>query len=90
MVIYKYPFEIKDKVLLDLPKGAKILRVAVQNETPCIWALVNADAPRELRGFRIYGTEHRIGPEAGAYVATFNQGPYVWHLFEQKQPIENT
>jgi len=59
--IFKYPIERPEqKLLIYMPKGAVILTVQTQNETPCIWALVAENAEHEMREFRMYGTGHEI------------------------------
>ena len=83
MTIWKFPFEVEDSVLIEMPEGATVLKVECQNGVPCIWALVKPDAPKQLRSFLIYGTGHRIaGIDSLSHVATFQQGPLVWHMFE--------
>ena len=62
----------------------------MQRETPCLWALVNPDAPMETRTFRVVGTGHDIPPDGADYlwyhVGTFQMhgGYFVGHLFEQE------
>ena len=86
--IYKYPVPVYDYVRVRMPVGARILTVQVQNGTPCIWALVNADpfALSEDRVFRLFGTGHNV-PDGDAltYVGTYqmNSGALVFHLFEE-------
>ncbi len=84
MTIYKFPFKIADRITIMLEDNARILHVEMQGETPCLWALVDGDAPASPWHFRIIGTGHPIRHEEGAgleYVATFQQPPFVWHLF---------
>ena len=85
MTIWRFPFEIDDSVLIEMPEGATVLKVECQNGVPCIWALVKPDAPKQQRLFLVYGTGHHVdGVGAQHHVATFQQGPFVWHMFEQK------
>ena len=83
--IWKYPFEIKDEICLEMPEQAQILTVQVQAGTACIWALVSPNPHRiaAKRWFRIYGTGHPVD-EPGQYVGTFqlHGGALVFHLFE--------
>ena len=62
--IYKYEL-LKPQTTLSMHKGAKILCVQVQEhfmkERPCIWALVDPQAEKEERHFKVYGTGHEIG-----------------------------
>ena len=71
-----------------MPKGAEILTVQTQNDTPCIWALVDPDSETETRHFEVYGTGHDIHCDMGIerkYINTFQiqYGLLVFHLFER-------
>lgn len=83
--IYKYPVEIADEFWVEMPTGARILTVQVQNGEPFIWAQVETTAPYEPRGFRVVGTGHPMSDaEMGMpYVGTFQLegGALVFHLF---------
>lgn len=84
ITVYKYPFEIADQVTIDLPKGARILKVETQGGQPCLWALVDTDQKRVPKNFLIFGTGHQMDRGmlmVGEHVATFQQGPFVWHMF---------
>jgi len=80
--VYKYPFRIDDDVSIAMPVGAKILLVDVQNGIPTIWAQVPPQAVMSLRRFRVIGTGHPFDPDRLTHVASFQQPPFVWHLFE--------
>jgi len=81
--VFKYPVNLVDEFSLELPIGARILHVESQAGTNCLWALVDPKAPKELRHFRLAGTGHPIDDYAiGDHIATWQDGPYVWHLFE--------
>lgn len=83
MRIYKY--YIRDKITkLELPKGAKILCVKMQAGEPCIWALVNPSAEKEIRTIVTYGTGHKLPDNPGTYIDTFfaSNGLSVFHVFE--------
>lgn len=88
--IWKFDVPVADRLLIQMPEGAKVLCVQVQNETPCIWAKVDpgTKVPVEVREFRVYGTGHNIDEsEALEYVGTFQLlgGSFVGHLFEVKR-----
>lgn len=88
LTIYKYPFAIADSVTLELPGHAMILHVDTFGGQPCLWAMVNTDSPPGPRTFRIFGTGHQIDKATfldGKYIATFKDGPFVWHMFEVRQ-----
>lgn len=78
--IYKYPFPKTGEFTIRLPLDSEILHVGMQGETPCLWALVETLQPSSDVRFRLFGTGHEVigDPE---HVATFHDGPFVWHLF---------
>ena len=86
--IWKFPMDVNDKVKISMPKGAEILTVQTQHETPCIWALVDTENGKEERYFEIFGTGHPIPNDMGVerkYINTFQLkgGALVFHLFER-------
>jgi len=90
--VWKFPIPIQDEVIeVPMPKDAEIVYVACQKEVVCLWALVETEAEKEVRKFRIYGTGHEIRPNVGTgyntydtYVGTAIQfgGDLIWHVFE--------
>lgn len=83
--IYKFKIIIADTFSLEMPFGAKILKVDIQNEEPVLWALVNTDyETHETVYFRLIGTGHPMPKDILLkYVDTFQQPPFVWHLFKE-------
>jgi len=57
--IWKYTLSPDDSEF-EMPKDAVVLSVQVQNNEPQLWVLVDPDAEKEKRTFRIYGTGHII------------------------------
>jgi len=98
-IVWKYPIEVTDLQEVEMPQGSRILSVQVQKKLavvgtgppksvydPCIWALVNTEERKMIRRlFRIYGTGKPVDEpvESLNYVGTFQQGPFVWHVFER-------
>jgi len=83
--IWKFPLQIQDRTLIRIPEGAKILCVQIQNEAPCLWALVRqTDGPKQSRVFRIYAKGHQHEKISGTYIGTFqlDGGALVFHVFE--------
>ena len=86
--IFKFPFEIVDKLVLTMPKGAKVLSVQMQSNQPCLWAIVDKGAPMETREFRLAGTGHDLPDDAilntMKFIGTFQMygGSLIFHLFE--------
>lgn len=84
--IWKYPLAIKNQQTLPLPQGSKFMCVQVQNNVPCIWALVDDKAQPGTRSVLMFGTGHPAGPaEVDAYIGTFQlqRGALVFHVFEE-------
>lgn len=93
--IWKFAFDTADEVDIELPGGAEILAVQVQQGQPCLWALVDPSEPLKAVRFRIYGTGHPI-PTYGAmdhiygkYVGTYQMrdGHLVFHMFRMGGPV---
>jgi hypothetical protein len=87
MTIWKFPVHVSDEVTVaSMSIGAQILCVQMQHDTPCLWALVDKNAKREERRFRIYGTGQDIPANPGEYIGTVQMlgGMLVWHVFEVK------
>lgn len=82
MTIWKYELQLASLNNLEMPLGAKVLTIQVQNGKPCIWAQVDENNTKELRTFRIYGTGHTMLDENLIYIGTWQDGIYVFHLFE--------
>lgn len=82
-VIHKFPVPYGTHGNLRLPASAQVLTVQMQNGVPQLWAVVTADAPPSShRGIFIIGAGFELPAETGNYIATFQDGPYVWHVFE--------
>ena len=89
MNIWKYRLYIGPLTVIEMPKGAEILAVQTQDGRPCIWAIVDPDAPVELRTFEMCGTGHKMKElaedETRVYIGTVQIDRYVWHYFEIKE-----
>ncbi len=79
--IWKYKLDgvVND---IQIPMEAKVLTVQVQNEVPHIWVLVSPENEVETRKFMVVGTGHPFDDTSMKYIGTFQDGPFVWHLFE--------
>lgn len=82
--IWKYPVAVVDVQTIGMPLGAEILTIQDQKGTPCIWALVDSDAPLADREIRIAGTGHKINKSIKQYIGSFQLGggDLVFHVFE--------
>lgn len=81
--IWKFPFQVAGSFTVDMPADAEILAVQLQGVVPCMWALVDTDLPVMTETFLIVGTGHRAPDEGAVHVGTFQQGPFVWHVFQR-------
>ena len=84
MTIWKFPLEVTDEQVVEMPAGAQRLCVQTQGERLCLWALVDPDAPLMSRRFAVRGTGHSIEGDSGTYIGSAQQmrGALVWHVFE--------
>lgn len=85
--VFKYPLSIVDLQTVTLPIGAKILCIKLQNEEPCLWALVDPSLDeKETVNIRCAGTGHPIDEEIEEYIDTviLMNGRLVFHFFKVK------
>lgn len=82
--IYKYELGITTEVRLAKPK---VMFVAAQHETvPTAWISHDPDAePDTLLKLQLVGTGHDV--PGGEHVGSFLHGPYVWHVFEERETL---
>lgn len=85
MTIWKYPLEIMDTQFLELPVGAEILSVQVQNGQLVCWAIFDKLTARiEQRIVYIFGTGNPIRDndvKGKLFLGTVQMGLFVWHVF---------
>lgn len=82
MKIWKFKLGlVYDTQSVLLPASAQIIRVALQENQPTFWAIVDPDAHKKPRFFDIVGTGQEV-PAFGVYLGSFEQSIYVWHAFE--------
>lgn len=89
-----WKFELApDTVEISMPQGAKILSAGVQpqsatyvyEQTVCVWAMVESDAPKVTRRFCTIGTGHPATlADTGVFVGTVMlvNGALVFHVFD--------
>ncbi len=86
--VWKFPLPIDDVIEIEMPRGAEILHVSSQADSPMLWALVEQGAAMEKRRFRFAGTGHLIEepelPECLKHRGSWSQnnGKLIFHLFE--------
>ena len=87
--IWKFPFELKDEIELEMPAGAQVLTADMQGDTPCLWAIVEVTNVGsyviDTREFHLFGTGHPMPSCPLKYVATFQMvgGSLIWHLLRK-------
>lgn len=84
--IWKFPLSNMGVEEIEMPKGAEILTVQIQDERPCLWAIVEDRAEKDRRFIETHGTGHPMRVDMGItrrYIGTVQQPPFVWHVFER-------
>lgn len=82
MRIWKWDLRIDDLQIIDMPLGAEILTVQTQGGQPRLWAACDETAPLRPRRIAMHETGHPINEHPGIYIATFQAGEFVLHVFE--------
>lgn len=85
-VVYKYPLSTRtSQTEVEMPSGAKVLRVDVQRNEIQLWAMVEPEAPKETRVFEVFGTGHKMDTAKRVFINTFfvHDGEFVFHAFER-------
>jgi hypothetical protein len=70
---------------IQMPLDAEILTVQLQDGqmfNACIWAKVNPENELEKRQFVVIGTGHSFDDTNHKYIGTYQEGFFVWHVFE--------
>lgn len=85
--IHKYRLPLSGEV--EMPAGARVLSVGAEQDEPCLWALVDTEAPMARRSFAAIGTGRdarmtKFGEYLGVYHLSSERG--VYHVFELKEP----
>ena len=80
--IWKYSLEN----VIEMPKGAEILTVDIQNGqmfNAQMWVKVDTENEMEKRMFEVIGTGQNFDDTNRKYIGTYQDGPFVWHVFEK-------
>jgi hypothetical protein len=85
-VVWKFALPIADESWIEMPEGARILHVGVQNEQPWIWALCTPTNRKSSRRICVRGTGHDLGDASGEYLGTvmLADGAFVGHVFGRR------
>lgn len=80
--VWKYPLAFSDKAIThSIPHNEVIVHVAMQDDVPTIWAIVDPGEEREQRTFIVTGTGHLV-PDDASYIGTVMERFFVWHIWE--------
>lgn len=85
MTIWKFPLSVRDHSIL-MPRGARLLSVAIQGGEPCLWAMVDPSQPRVARRIGVQLTGAEIGQRSLSlpFIGTLllENGLFVTHVFD--------
>jgi len=80
--IYKYPFTITDHQDFELSEEAKVINVDLDPfNRPYLWAIIDVKAPIKKHTLYVVGTGLTVPKEAEMFLGSFQQPPFVWHVF---------
>ena len=88
-MIWKYDIPVQDSVTILIPKGGEVLKVGDQGGTMMMWVLVDPEAKKTPRAFRIFGTGQPIPITSSIPSLKYLDSvimshlPLVWHVYEQ-------
>mgnify|MGYP001593593805 CR=1 FL=1 len=85
MKIYKYVISMEDigrSFKIELPSNHETVMVALQNNYPYLWVLVNPESLEITCKFRVVGTGWDV-EEDEYYIGSWQDPPFVWHLFQE-------
>lgn len=82
ITIWKYDVRMAVQFKLELPEKSRVLSVQMQDDAPCMWVRVDTEQPAEVREFAIVGTGNAIPDGYTEHLGTWQQGRFVFHLFE--------
>lgn len=83
--IYKYPIQITDEQIIQMPENAEILHVNIQHNQAFIWAMIDPEEDEEDVEIRVYGTGHPVQEcKELSYLGTvfIQNGDLVFHVFK--------
>ena len=80
LTVFKYQMPVLESFSLELPAGAKIIRVADQGGMFWMWALVDTEAPLETRHFIACKTGGKIVSQYELKYMAFALSLFRWNL----------
>jgi hypothetical protein len=86
--IWKYILPVERRSIVHLPRGAELLSLGEQVQTPVVWALVDPEQAVEPVIFRMVTTGEAFNPVFCTYVGTLTLGGwFVVHYFTQAEGL---
>jgi hypothetical protein len=82
--IWKFPLPKDLNGVIAAPGPFRVLTLQIQDDWPCIWAIVDPAAPLVDRHIRVFGTGHELRDDQEVqYLGTFQllDGDFVGHVF---------
>ena len=83
-IIYKYPLEITDEQILEVPMRTTFLTVMFQNGQLYVWgkhSIYDPPLQKVKRRIVIVGTGHEFDNASLNYIGTVQERGFVWHVF---------
>lgn len=86
--IFKYPLEVADEQMIQLPRNARLLTVQAQRDKVCLWALVENEEATDNVRIRCLGTGHPASDirSTDQFLGTVQLmgGSLVFHFFAMR------
>jgi hypothetical protein len=81
--IWKFPLEITDWQIVQMPRDPGHLTVQMQNGQLCLWSIVDTDNSITGHPVIIVGTGNPFPEEAEGlpYIGSVQNDGFVWHVF---------
>jgi hypothetical protein len=80
--IKQYPISSLMDPIVEMPRGAKILKLAHKKSFPLVWAEVNTERPLVKRLIRTFETNEELIDEPGQYLGTVEVLGKTFHCFD--------
>jgi hypothetical protein len=81
--IWKFPLEITDRQIVDMPHECAPLTVQMQFGQLYLWAIVDPEKSTTGHPIIIAGTGNPLSEEVDGftYIGSFHERRFVWHVF---------
>lgn len=87
--IWKFPIEIERDQTIQVPETRKFLHVGLDpSNEPCMWFIVDPNSYAVEFPVYVIGTGHPVPGDPLRFLGTFNQGPFIWHIFTELTMVD--